>query len=77
MPKLVELYSAIDPAGCSVSRDNNSSGLNPDCPLVHGDICTASRNVAATYLRTWQLDHAASIRKTAIQELGCAPELLK
>ena len=52
------------------------SGLNVDCPLVHGDICTASRNVARTYLRTWQHAHAEAIRRTAIQELGCAPELL-
>jgi tetratricopeptide (TPR) repeat protein len=75
--KLVEFYSEIDPAGCSVSREGGTSGLNVDCPLVHGDICTASRNVAATYMRTWQHEHAASIRRTAIQELGCAPELLK
>jgi tetratricopeptide (TPR) repeat protein len=75
--KLVELYSEIDPAGCSVSREGGTSGLNVDCPLVHGDICTASRNVAATYMRTWQHEHAASIRRTAIQELGCAPGLLK
>ena len=75
--KLVELYSEIDPSGCSVSREGGTSGLNVDCPLVHGDICTASRNVAATYLRTWQHEHAAEIRRAAIQELGCAPELLK
>jgi tetratricopeptide (TPR) repeat protein len=75
--KLVEFYSEIDPAGCSVSREGGTSGLNVDCPLVHGDICTASRNVAATYMRTWQHEHADSIRRTAIQELGCAPELLK
>ena len=75
--KLVELYSEIDPSGCAVSREGGTSGLNVDCPLVHGDICTASRNVAATYLRTWQHEHAAAIRRTAIQELGCAPELLK
>jgi tetratricopeptide (TPR) repeat protein len=76
MSKLVELYSAIDPSGCAVSREGGTLGLNVDCPLVHGDICTASRNVAATYLRTWQQEHAAAIRRTAIQELGCAPELL-
>jgi tetratricopeptide (TPR) repeat protein len=75
--KLVEFYSEIDPAGCSISREGGTSGLNVDCPLVHGDICAASRNVAATYMRTWQHEHAASIRRTAIQELGCAPELLK
>ena len=74
--KLVELYSEIDLKGCSVSREGGTEGLNVDCPLVHGDICTASRNVAATYTRTWQHEHAAAIRRTAIQELGCAPELL-
>jgi tetratricopeptide (TPR) repeat protein len=74
--KLVEWYSEIDPSGCAVSREGGTLGLNVDCPLVHGDICTASRNVAATYLRTWQHAHAAAIRRTAIQELGCAPELL-
>jgi len=74
--KLVELYSQIDPSGCAVSRQGGTPGLNVDCPLVHSDICTASRNVAATYLRTWQLAESAAIRRTAIQELGCAPELL-
>jgi hypothetical protein len=76
MPKLVELYSEIDPGGCAVSREGGGAGLNVDCALVHGDICRASRNVAATYVRTWQHAQAAAIRRTAIQELGCAPELL-
>jgi hypothetical protein len=40
------------------------------------DICTASRNVAATYLRTRQYAEAAAVRRTAMQELGCTPELL-
>ena len=75
--KLVELYSKIDPAGCAVSHEGGTASLNVDCPLVHGDICTASRKVAATYLRTWQHAEAAAIRRTAIQDLGCAPELLK
>ncbi len=74
--QLVELYSQVDPAGCAVSREGGTSGLNVDCPLVHGDICTASGNVARTYLRTWQHAQAAAIRRTAIQELGCAAELL-
>jgi tetratricopeptide (TPR) repeat protein len=74
--KLVELYSKIDPAGCAVSHDGGTASLNVDCPLVHGDICTASRNAAATYLHTGQQAEAAAIRRTAIQDLGCAPELL-
>ena len=63
--KLVELYSEIDPQGCAVSREGGTQSLNVDCPLVHADICTASRNVAVKYLRTWQHFEAAAIRQTA------------
>ena len=75
-PKLVELYAKIDPEGCAVSRENFTPSLNVDCPLVHGDICAASRNVALSYMRTGQHVESAAIRRTAIEDLGCAPELL-
>jgi tetratricopeptide (TPR) repeat protein len=75
--RLVELYGQIDPQGCSVTRQGGTPGLNPDCPLVHGDICAASRNVIGNYLRRGQQFEAAAIRRVAEQELGCAPELLR
>lgn len=75
--KLVAFYSEIDPAGCSVSREGGTSGLNVNCPLVHDDICTASRNVSRTYLHTGQQSEAAAIQRTAIQELGCAAALFQ
>jgi tetratricopeptide (TPR) repeat protein len=74
---LVELYGQIDPQGCSVTRQGGQPSLNPDCPLVHADICAASRNVIGNYLRRGQQFEAASIRKVAEQDLGCAPGLLK
>jgi tetratricopeptide (TPR) repeat protein len=74
--KLVELYTKIDPDGCAVNRDDPTPSLNVDCPMVHTDICAASKNVAASYLRTGQRTESGSIRKTAIEELGCAPDLL-
>ena len=74
--KLVELYAKIDPGGCAVSRKDFTPSLNLDCPLVHGDICAASRNVAVSYLRTGQRFESSAIRRTAVEELGCAPELL-
>ena len=73
---LVELYGEIDPRGCAVTRQGGTPGLNPDCPLVHADICTASRNVIGNYLRRGQQSEAASIRKVAEQDLGCAPGVL-
>jgi tetratricopeptide (TPR) repeat protein len=75
-PKLVDLYMKIDPGGCAVNREESTPSLNLDCPLVHNDICAASRNVAVSYLRTGQYSESAAIRRTAIEELGCAAELL-
>jgi tetratricopeptide (TPR) repeat protein len=74
---LVELYGQIDPQGCSVTRQGGQPSLDPGCPLVHADICAASRNVIGNYLRRGQQFEAASIRKVAEQDLGCAPGLLK
>lgn len=75
--KLVELYGEIDPQGCAVGRLGGSPSLNLDCPLVHSDLCTASRNVMGNFLRRRQQFEADAIRKVAVGELGCAPELLK
>jgi tetratricopeptide (TPR) repeat protein len=73
---LVELYRQIDPQGCAVTVQDGMPGLNPDCPLVHGDICGASRHVIASYLRRGQQFEAASIRRIAERDLACAPALL-
>jgi protein O-mannosyl-transferase len=74
--KLVELYGEIDPQGCAVIRRGGPPSLNLDCPLVHGDLCAASRNVIGTFLRRAQHSEADAIRKIAVSELGCAPGLL-
>jgi tetratricopeptide (TPR) repeat protein len=74
--KLVDLYGKVDPTGCAVTRDSGGAGLNPDCPLVHADICAASRNIAGTYVRRGQPFEAAAVRKRAIEYLGCAPDLV-
>jgi tetratricopeptide (TPR) repeat protein len=69
--KLIELYKEIDPNGCAVAGQGSRQSLNLSCPLVHNDICAASRNVMETYQRRGQNSDAAAIRKTAVQELGC------
>jgi protein O-mannosyl-transferase len=74
---LVDLYSAVDPSGCAVTRSAAGPELNVNCPLVHADICTASRNVAGHYEDRGQTTEAASIRRTAVNELGCAPDVLR
>jgi tetratricopeptide (TPR) repeat protein len=74
--KLFELYTEIDPHGCAVSRDGGQPSLNLNCPMVHGDICTASRNMIDNLARGWRNFDAAAIRRTAVASYGCAPELL-
>ena len=74
--KLVELYGQIDPKGCAVSVQGGRRQLDLECPLVHGDLCTASRNVAGNFVRRGQNSAAAEIRRTAREELGCAAGLL-
>jgi tetratricopeptide (TPR) repeat protein len=68
---LVELYGELDPNGCAVSHDAGGVSLNQDCPLVHSDICSASRNVIGNYLRRGQQFEADSIRRIAEKDLGC------
>ena len=69
---LVELYGQVDPKGCAVSHAGGAVSLNQDCPLVHQDICSASHNVIANYLRRGQQFEADSIRRVAEKDLGCA-----
>ncbi|MGO4880610.1 MAG: glycosyltransferase family 39 protein [Bryobacteraceae bacterium] len=75
-PMLVNLYQQIDPQGCAVSRQDGMPVLNPDCPLVHNDICTATRNLIGNYLRKGQQFEADSVRGLAERDLGCAPNFL-
>jgi hypothetical protein len=69
--RLIGLYKQIDPGGCAVQRDAGGESLNLGCPMVHNDVCAASRNVARNYLRRNQTAEAASIRGVAINDLGC------
>ncbi len=73
---LVNLYERIDPQGCAVSREGGFPTPNPDCPLVHSDICLGTRGLIGNYLRRREQFEAESVRNLAEQRLGCAPNLL-
>jgi hypothetical protein len=68
------LYQEIDPRGCAVSHEGGSLSLNVECPVVHADICAASRNVEQNYLRRSQNYKAGQIRRIAAQQFGCSTE---
>jgi tetratricopeptide (TPR) repeat protein len=73
---LVDVYEQMEPGGCAVSRQGGAPSLNPDCPLVHSDICAATGNLIGNYIRRGQQYEADSVRNLAEQAFGCAPGVL-
>jgi tetratricopeptide (TPR) repeat protein len=72
--ELVALYRRTEPQSCAIRNVGASVGLNLACPLVHSQICTASRNVALLYRQQGQDPMAASTVRSAIGDLGCPAE---
>jgi protein O-mannosyl-transferase len=68
---LVELYKQMDPEGCALRSTGGAMNLNLDCPLVHGHVCTASRNVVRLYLQMGRGADAARTSRSAAVDLGC------
>jgi tetratricopeptide (TPR) repeat protein len=68
---LVALYRRTEPQSCAIRDAGSSVGLNLDCPLVHSQLCTASRNVALLYRQKGQDALAAATARAAIQDLAC------
>jgi tetratricopeptide (TPR) repeat protein len=75
--ELVSLYQQTEPQSCAVRNVGGSVGLNLDCPLVHSQLCTASRNVALLYRQMGEDPMAASTVRSAIGDLGCPVELFR
>jgi tetratricopeptide (TPR) repeat protein len=69
--ELVELYRQTDPGGCAVLNTGSALSLNPACPPVHDQVCTAFGNVKQLYLRMGQEPMAVSTGQRAVREAGC------
>jgi tetratricopeptide (TPR) repeat protein len=75
--ELVTLYQKTEPQSCALRDAGGSVSLNIDCPLVHSQLCTASRNVALLYRQMNQEPLASSTARSAIQDLGCPVDLFR
>jgi tetratricopeptide (TPR) repeat protein len=73
--ELVDLYQKTEPQTCAIRNVAGSVSLNLDCPLVHSQLCTASRNVALLYHQKGQDPMAATTIRSAVNDLGCPVEL--
>jgi tetratricopeptide (TPR) repeat protein len=75
--ELVDLYQKTEPRTCAIRNVAGSVSLNLDCPLVHSQLCTASRNVALLYHQKGQDPMAATTIRAAVHDLGCPVELFR
>ena len=75
--ELVDLYQQTEPQSCAVRNAGGSVSLNLDCPLLHSQLCTASRNVALLYRQRGQEATAANVVRSAVHDLGCPAELFR
>jgi protein O-mannosyl-transferase len=75
--KLVAFYKESAPTSCALKQNGNASSLNVDCPMVHTQICMASRNVAGLYTELGRPALAASTVSGAMTSLGCPAEMFR
>jgi len=72
--ELVELYRQTSLGSCALLNAGGALSLDPGCPLVHDQICTAFRNVKQLYMRMGQEPTAVSTARRAVSEAGCPAE---
>ena len=75
--ELAALYQRTEPESCAIRNVGGSVSLNLECPLVHSQLCAASRNVALLYHRQGRDSMAAGTVRSAIGDLGCPAELFR
>ena len=75
--ELAALYQRTEPESCAIRNVGGSVSLNLECPLVHSQLCAASRNVALLYHRQGRDPLAANTVRSAIRDLACPVELFR
>ena len=73
--ELVELYRQTAPGSCALRNTGSGVEVEPRCPQVHDEICTAFDNVRQLYLRMGQETMAASTARRAVSEAACRAPL--
>jgi hypothetical protein len=71
--ELLEIYHREAPQSCAAAN----STIDMQCPLVHDQLCEATRNVALEYQRNAQAGRANATVRTAVQQLACPAELFR
>jgi tetratricopeptide (TPR) repeat protein len=69
--EVVDTYKQTAPESCALTGSGNGAAINFGCPMVHEQLCLASRKVAILYHRMQRDRDAAAIAAGAVSSLGC------
>jgi len=69
--ELVELYHRGSPGSCAVVTTGGSTALDPNCPLVHEQLCTAAGKVLENYVAGNLRELAEQTRAAMTGTFGC------
>ena len=75
--EVVDLYKQTAPESCALAGSGAGAAINFGCPLVHEQLCLASRNVAILYHRMQRDNDAAAAATGAVRSLGCPVEMFR
>jgi hypothetical protein len=74
----MSLYAnGLDPDGCAVTGEGRSAALNPNCPIVARDSCSASAAAIQILKNAGQNDRAGQTKAAAMAALGCAADVIE
>ena len=69
--ELVDLYHRSNPGSCAVATNGASSSIDPNCPLVHEQLCTAAGKVLDIYIAGRLQDLIDQTRASMSGTYGC------
>jgi tetratricopeptide (TPR) repeat protein len=69
--EVADLYRQTEPGSCAIRTQGGTSTLDLECPLVHEEVCEASKNAAVLHQKRGKSELAAGTRLSAIRDLGC------
>jgi tetratricopeptide (TPR) repeat protein len=72
--ELGQLYARIPGGGCTVESQGGEWKLNPECPLMRADLCSAWADLAHAYIEGRRPEAARFLRDRALGRYGCAAE---
>ena len=75
--EVVDLYKETAPGSCALAGGGAGAAINFNCPLVHEQLCLASRNAALLYHRMKRDSDAAAMAGAAVSSLGCPAEMFR